>query len=173
MIVNWQLQQKDCTSRLIGSTTRRLRLKVSRLSAACTSQFKVNMPKQMVDIVYLRVYADQRLRLLHRHAFRDLLKSRYRGRQASPGAGLARGVGCSASAGVPLLWAESVTRVAQTSVPDADYEAAAAGFSDKELARSLLCDRLDGAPSIDWDLVPPPPAAAKAWRRSQSEIARF
>ena len=33
-----------------------------------------------------------------------------------------------------LAWAETVTRVAQTGVPDADYEVAAAEFSDKELA---------------------------------------
>src|SRR5262249_46645034 len=32
-----------------------------------------------------------------------------------------------------LAWAQSVTRVAQTGVPDADYEAAAAEFNDKEL----------------------------------------
>ncbi|MGE8635965.1 MAG: carboxymuconolactone decarboxylase family protein [Achromobacter piechaudii] len=35
---------------------------------------------------------------------------------------------------VALAWAESVTRVAQTGVPDDDYAAAAAEFSDKELA---------------------------------------
>jgi alkylhydroperoxidase family enzyme len=33
-----------------------------------------------------------------------------------------------------LGWAETVTRVAETGVPDADYEAAAGEFSDKELA---------------------------------------
>ncbi len=33
-----------------------------------------------------------------------------------------------------LAWAETVTRVAETGVPDADYEAAAAEFDDKELA---------------------------------------
>jgi AhpD family alkylhydroperoxidase len=33
-----------------------------------------------------------------------------------------------------LAWAETVTRVAETGVPNADYEAAAAEFSDKELA---------------------------------------
>jgi AhpD family alkylhydroperoxidase len=33
-----------------------------------------------------------------------------------------------------LAWAETVTRVAETGVPDADYEAAAGEFSDKELA---------------------------------------
>lgn len=35
---------------------------------------------------------------------------------------------------IALAWAEAVTRVAETRVPDADYEAAAAEFSDKELA---------------------------------------
>lgn len=33
-----------------------------------------------------------------------------------------------------LAWAETVTRVAETGVPDAEYDAAAAEFSDKELA---------------------------------------
>jgi len=33
-----------------------------------------------------------------------------------------------------LAWTETVTRVAETGVPDADYEAAAGEFSDKELA---------------------------------------
>lgn len=35
---------------------------------------------------------------------------------------------------VALSWAETVTRVAETGVPDADYKAAAAEFSEKELA---------------------------------------
>ncbi|BBP76316.1 carboxymuconolactone decarboxylase family protein [Pseudomonas gingeri NCPPB 3146 = LMG 5327] len=35
---------------------------------------------------------------------------------------------------VALAWAETVTRVAESGVPDADYAAAAAEFSDKELA---------------------------------------
>jgi AhpD family alkylhydroperoxidase len=33
-----------------------------------------------------------------------------------------------------LAWAESVTRVAETNVPDADYRAAAAVFEEKQLA---------------------------------------
>lgn len=33
-----------------------------------------------------------------------------------------------------LAWAETVTRVAETNVPDADYEAAAAVFEPKQLA---------------------------------------
>ena len=35
---------------------------------------------------------------------------------------------------IALAWAETVTSVAETGIPDADYEAAAAEFSDKELA---------------------------------------
>ena len=35
---------------------------------------------------------------------------------------------------VALAWAETVTRVAETGVPGADYDAAAAEFGDKELA---------------------------------------
>nr|WP_180207122.1 carboxymuconolactone decarboxylase family protein [Pseudomonas sp. SbOxS1]NYU07413.1 carboxymuconolactone decarboxylase family protein [Pseudomonas sp. SbOxS1] len=35
---------------------------------------------------------------------------------------------------VALAWAESVTRVAETAVPDAIYQAAAAIFNEKELA---------------------------------------
>jgi alkylhydroperoxidase family enzyme len=33
-----------------------------------------------------------------------------------------------------LVWAETVTRVAETGVPDTDYEAAAAEFGENELA---------------------------------------
>ena len=33
-----------------------------------------------------------------------------------------------------LAWAETVTRVAQTGVPDTDYKAAAAAFNEKQLA---------------------------------------
>ena len=35
---------------------------------------------------------------------------------------------------IALAWAETVTSVAETGIPDAAYEAAAAEFSDKELA---------------------------------------
>lgn len=35
---------------------------------------------------------------------------------------------------IALAWAETVTRAAETGVADADYDAAAAEFSDKELA---------------------------------------
>ena len=60
-----------------------------------------------------------------------------------------------------LAWAETVTRVAETGVPDADYEAAAAEFSDKELADLTYAIGLMNAfnrLSISFRV---PPAAAK------------
>src|SRR6185436_17067842 len=92
-------------------------------------------PKQLVDLVYLRVsQINGCAYCIHMHS-RDLLKS-----------GVAvdklvlvpvwRDAGeiFSARERHALAWTETVTRVAETGVPDADYEAAASEFSDKELA---------------------------------------
>src|SRR6476660_5309242 len=60
-----------------------------------------------------------------------------------------------------LAWAEAVTRVAETDVSDADYEAVAAEFSDKELADLTYAIGLMNAfnrLSISFRV---PPAAAK------------
>jgi AhpD family alkylhydroperoxidase len=60
-----------------------------------------------------------------------------------------------------LAWAETVTRVAETAVPASDYEAAAAEFSDKELADLTYAIGLMNAfnrLSISFRV---PPAAAK------------
>jgi AhpD family alkylhydroperoxidase len=60
-----------------------------------------------------------------------------------------------------FAWAETVTRVAETGIPDADYEAAAAEFSDKELADLTYAIGLMNAYnrfSIGFRV---PPAAAK------------
>jgi AhpD family alkylhydroperoxidase len=96
---------------------------------------KSGLPKQLVDIVYLRVSQINGCAYCIDMHSRDLLKS-----------GLAidklvlvpvwRDAGdvFSARERVALAWAETVTRVAETGVPDADYEAAAAEFSAKELA---------------------------------------
>jgi AhpD family alkylhydroperoxidase len=96
---------------------------------------KSGLPKQLVDLVYLRVsHVNGCAYCIDMHS-RDLLKS-----------GLAvdklvlvpvwRDAGdvFSIRERAALAWAETVTRVAETGVPDADYEAAAAEFSDKELA---------------------------------------
>ncbi len=96
---------------------------------------KSGLPKQLVDLVYLRVSQINGCAYCIDMHSRDLLKS-----------GVAvdklvlvpvwRDAGdvFSTRERVALAWAETVTRVAETGVPDADYEAAAAEFSDKELA---------------------------------------
>lgn len=96
---------------------------------------KSGLPKQLVDLVYLRVSLINGCAYCIDMHSRDLLKS-----------GLAvdklvlvpvwreAGAVFSTRERVALAWAETVTRVAETGVPDADYEAAAAEFNDKELA---------------------------------------
>ncbi|HEY4316499.1 MAG TPA: carboxymuconolactone decarboxylase family protein [Herbaspirillum sp.] len=64
---------------------------------------------------------------------------------------------------VALAWAESVTRVAETGVPDADYAAAAAEFNDKELADLTYAIGLMNAFNrLGISFRVPPAAAAKA-----------
>ena len=64
---------------------------------------------------------------------------------------------------VALGWAETVTRVAETGVPDADDEAAAAEFSDKELADLTYAIGLMNAFNrFGISFRTPPAAAAKA-----------
>lgn len=96
---------------------------------------KSGLPKQLVNLVYLRVSQINGCAYCIDMHSRDLLKDgltpeklvlvpvwRDAGQVFSPRERSA------------LAWAETVTRVAETGVPDADYDAAAAEFSDKELA---------------------------------------
>ncbi len=96
---------------------------------------KCGLPKELIDLVYLRVSQINGCAYCIDMHSRDLLKQ-----------GLAidklvlvpvwreAGAVFSNRERVALAWAETVTRVAETGVPDADYEAAAAEFNDKELA---------------------------------------
>jgi AhpD family alkylhydroperoxidase len=96
---------------------------------------KSGLPKQLVDLVYLRVSQINGCAYCIDMHSRDLLKL-----------GVAvdklvlvpvwheAGEVFSTRERAALAWAETVTRVAETGVPDADYEAAASEFSDKELA---------------------------------------
>ena len=96
---------------------------------------KSGLPKQLIDLVYLRVSQINGCAYCIDMHSRDLLKSglnpeklvlvpvwRESEKLFSPRERTA------------LAWAETVTRVAETRIPDADYELAAAEFSDKELA---------------------------------------
>jgi AhpD family alkylhydroperoxidase len=61
-----------------------------------------------------------------------------------------------------LAWAETVTRVADTHIPDHEYEAAAAEFSDKELADLTYAIGLMNTFNRLGIAFRTPPAAAKA-----------
>lgn len=96
---------------------------------------KSGLPKELVDLVYLRVSQINGCAYCIDMHSGDLLKS-----------GIAvdklvlvpvwrdAGEVFSTRERTALAWAETATRVAETGIPDADYEAAAAEFSDKELA---------------------------------------
>ncbi len=96
---------------------------------------KSGLPHQLVNLVYLRVSQINGCSYCIDMHSRDLIKS---------GLALDKLVLVPAwrEAGelfdkrerAALAFAETVTRVAETHVPDADYAAAAAEFSDKELA---------------------------------------
>lgn len=93
------------------------------------------LPKALIDLVYLRVSQINGCAYCIDLHSRDLLKQ-----------GLAveklvlvpvwheAGAVFSERERSALRWADTVTRVADTGIPDADYQAAAAEFSDKELA---------------------------------------
>jgi AhpD family alkylhydroperoxidase len=95
---------------------------------------KSGLPTQLVNLAYLRVSQINGCAYCIDMHSRDLLKS-----------GLALdklvlvpvwregGELFSKRERAALAFAETVTRVAETGVPDADYEAAAAEFSEKEL----------------------------------------
>jgi AhpD family alkylhydroperoxidase len=96
---------------------------------------KSGLPKRLVDLVYLRVSQINGCAFCIDMHSRDLLKGDL------PVEKLAlvpvwRDAGSlfSDRERSALGWAESVTRVSESGIPDADYQAASAGFSDKELA---------------------------------------
>lgn len=96
---------------------------------------KSGLPQSLVDLVYQRVsQINGCAYCLDMHA-RDLIKS------GVPQEKLALlqvwregGKLFDERERAALAWAETVTRVAETGVPDADYEAVAQHFNDKELA---------------------------------------
>jgi AhpD family alkylhydroperoxidase len=96
---------------------------------------KSGLSKQLVDLVYLRVSQINGCAYCIDMHSRDLLKS---GVAADKLVLLPvwrdAGEVFSERERSALAWTETVTRVAETGVPDADYEVAAGEFSDKELA---------------------------------------
>jgi AhpD family alkylhydroperoxidase len=124
---------------------------------------KCGLPHELVNLVFLRVSQINGCAFCIDMHSRDLLK-----------AGLAvdklvlvpvwhdAGNVFSTRERAALAWAETVTRVAETGVPDADYDAAAAEFSDKELADLTYAIGLMNAFNRFGISFRVPPAAAKA-----------
>ena len=95
---------------------------------------KSGLPKELVDLVYLRVSQINGCAYCIDMHSRDLLKSGLAVDKLVLVPAWREGGGLfSRRERAALAWAESVTRVAETGVPDADYEAAAAEFGEKEL----------------------------------------
>jgi AhpD family alkylhydroperoxidase len=124
------------------------------------------LPHELIDLVYLRVSQMNGCAYCIDMHSRDLLKLGVAAdklllvpvwRQA--------GDVFSTRERVALAWAETVTRVAETGVPDADYEAAAAEFSDKELTDLTYAIGLMNAFNrLGITFRTPPAAAIKALR---------
>jgi AhpD family alkylhydroperoxidase len=122
-----------------------------------------DLSKALVNLVYLRVSQINGCAYCIDMHSRDLLKS-----------GIAidklvlvpvwrdAGAVFSSRERVALACAETVTRVAETGVPDADYEAAVAEFGDKELADLSYAIGLMGAFNRLGVTFRTPPAAAAA-----------
>ena len=102
--------------------------------AVYSTLLKGSLPKELIDLVYLRISQINGCAFCIDMHSRDLLKS-----------GLSveklvlvpvwheAGAVFTARERVALSWAESVTRVSETGVPDEQYAAAIAEFSEQEL----------------------------------------
>lgn len=96
---------------------------------------KCGLPQKLIDLVYLRVSQINGCAYCIDLHSRDLLKLGVTvDKLVLVPVWRESGEVFSTRERIALAWAETVTRVAEAGVPDADYEAAAAEFSDKELA---------------------------------------
>lgn len=92
------------------------------------------LPTALVELVYLRVSQINNCAFCLDMHTRDLIKKGQKiEKLALVQAWAEAGNLFDARERAALAWAESVTRVAQTGVPDAAYEAARAVFDEKEL----------------------------------------
>jgi AhpD family alkylhydroperoxidase len=107
---------------------------VRALDDVCGYVFQSGLPKTLIDLVYLRVSQINGCAYTDMYS-RDLLKAGVMVEKlALLPAWREGGELFDESERAALAWAETVTRVAETGVPDAEYEDAAAVFDQKELA---------------------------------------
>ncbi|HJQ57570.1 MAG TPA: carboxymuconolactone decarboxylase family protein [Vineibacter sp.] len=96
---------------------------------------KSGLPKTLVDLVYLRISQINGCAYCIDMHSRDLLKEGVTVEKlVLVPAWRDSGALFGETERAALAWAETVTRVAETGVPDADYQAAAAVFDQKQLA---------------------------------------
>ena len=94
-----------------------------------------SLPKTLVDLVYLRVSQINGCAYCIDMHSRDLVKEGVPVEKVVLVPAFREGgVLFDETERAALSWAETVTRVAETGVPDAEYQAAAAVFDEKQLA---------------------------------------
>jgi AhpD family alkylhydroperoxidase len=124
---------------------------------------KGSLPKALIDLVYLRVSQINGCAYCIDMHTRDLIKFGVTvDKLVLVPVWRDSGDVFSTRERIALAWAETVTRVAETHVPDADYELAAAEFSDKELADLTYAIGLMNAFNRLGITFRTPPAASKA-----------
>ena len=119
------------------------------------------LPKALVDLVYLRVSQINGCAYCIDMHSRDLLKEGLTVEKLVLVPAWREAGGSADTERAALAWAETVTRVAETHVPDADYEAAAAVFDRKQLADLTIAIGLMNASNRLAISFRAPPAAAK------------
>src|ERR1700731_4478712 len=93
------------------------------------------LPRPLVNLVYLRVSQINGCAYCIDMYSRDLIKEGFAvDKLLLVKAWREAGGLCDARERAALSWAETVTRVADTTVPDSEFHAASAVFSEKELA---------------------------------------
>jgi AhpD family alkylhydroperoxidase len=124
---------------------------------------KSGLPKALVDLVYLRVSQINGCAFCIDMHTRDLVKSGLTvDKLVLVPVWRESGNVFSTRERAALAWAETVTLVAQTHVSDAEYDAAASEFSEKELADLTYAIGLMNAFNRLGVSFRTPPAAAKA-----------
>jgi AhpD family alkylhydroperoxidase len=122
-----------------------------------------SLPATLVDLVYLRVSQINNCAYCLDQHTRDLLKKEQSVEKlALVQAWAEAGTVFDERERAALAWAETVTRVAETAVPDEAYEAARAVFEDRELVDLTIAIGLMNAYNRMAISFRTPPQAARA-----------
>jgi AhpD family alkylhydroperoxidase len=133
------------------------------LGAVYATLLKSDLPKQLVNLVYLRVSQINGCAFCMDMHSRDLLKAGLPvDKLVLVQAWRDAGAMFDSQERAAFAWAETVTRVADTHIPDADYEEAISAFGVKNLADLTYAIGLMNAFNRLGITFRTPPAAAKA-----------